>query len=174
MEVKGISQVVAQLRKYGKEVENDIADVTELVARGVEVNAKQLAPTNFGDLGQSIIATENKKTVWDISAGGLKAPYAPFVEFGTGRLVQVPSEWTELASQFKGKKIGLQSGGFLKSIKEWCKAKGIDENLAFVIMLKLLRVGQRPQPYMYPSYVKGRQDYLKKLKILLKIYGTVK
>ncbi len=173
MEIKGISQVVAQLRKYGKEVEEDIADVTELVARGIELNAKQLSPTNFGSLGQSILATEQNKTVWDISAGGIKAPYAAFVEFGTGTLVNVPSEWTEIAAQFKGKKVGLK-GDFLKHIKEWCNAKGIEEKYAFVIMLKLLRVGQRPQPYMYPSYIKGRQDYLKKLKLLLKKYGSTK
>jgi len=173
MEIKGISEVVAQLRKYGKEVEEDIAAVTQNVAQNVALDAKNLAPTNFGGLGQSIDAIEIKPTQWDISAGGIKAPYAPFVEFGTGTLVQVPSEWTEIAAQFKGKKIGLE-GGFLKHIKEWCKYKGIEEKYAFAIMLKLLRVGQRPQPYMYPSYVKGRKEYLKQLKLVLKKYGNTK
>jgi HK97 gp10 family phage protein len=174
MEVKGISQVVAQLRKYGKEVEEEIGAITQRVASEIELDAKNIAPTNFGSLGQSIISVEKSKTVWEISAGGLKAPYAPFVEFGTGTLVNVPTEWTEIAAQFKGKKIGLQDGDFLKSIKEWCKFKGIEEKYAFAIMLKLLRVGQRPQPYMYPSYVKGRKSYLLKLKTLLKRYGSTK
>jgi HK97 gp10 family phage protein len=173
MEIKGIEQVVAQLRKYGKEVETDIGAITQRVASEIALDAKNIAPTNFGSLGQSIVAVEQNKTVWDISAGGIKAPYAAFVEFGTGTLVKVPSEWTEIAAQFKGKKIGLE-GGFLKNIKEWCKYKGIPEEYAFAIMLKLLRVGQRPQPYMYPSYVKGRKSYLSKLKLLLKKYGSTK
>lgn len=171
--VKGISEVVSALRKYGKEAEEDIAGATQNAASLIALNAKNIAPTNFGALGQSIEALERSKTVWDISAGGIKAPYAPFVEFGTGRLVQVPSEWTEIAAQFKGKKIGLQDGKLLDNIKEWCKFKGIPEEYAFLIMLKLLRVGQRPQPYLYPSYIKGKKEYLKSLKTLLKRYGKL-
>jgi HK97 gp10 family phage protein len=173
MEIKGIEQVVAQLRKYGKEVETDIGAITARVASEIALDAKNIAPTNFGALGGSIMPIEQSKTVWVISAGGVKAPYAAFVEFGTGTLVKVPSEWTEIAAQFKGKKIGLE-GGFLKNIKEWCHFKGIPEEYAFAIMLKLLRVGQRPQPYMYPSYVKGRKSYLEKIKKLLKSYGSTK
>lgn len=140
--VKGISDVVASLRKYGKEVEEDIADITELTARGVELNAKNIVPTDFGKLGQSIQAIEKTKTMWDISAGGLIAPYAPYVEFGTGALVSVPTEWKEIAIKFKG--------------------KGIKQ------------VNLPARPYMYPSYVKGRKEYLKSLKTLLKRYGKLK
>lgn len=140
--VKGISEVVAQLRKYGKEVENDIAAVTELTARNIELNAKNIVPTDFGKLGQSIQAIENTKTKWDITAGGLIAPYAPYVEFGTGGLVSVPTEWKEIAIKFKG--------------------KGIKQ------------VNLPARPYMYPSYVKGRKEYLKSLKLVLKKYGKSK
>ena len=37
--------------------------------------------------------------------GGVIAPYAPFVEFGTGGLVNVPNELKDQAIKFKGKGI---------------------------------------------------------------------
>ncbi len=34
--------------------------------------------------------------------------------------------------------------------------------------MSILRKGQEPQPYLYPAFVKGRKQYLKDLKELLK------
>ncbi len=105
MEIKGLNSVLANIRKYGKEAEKDIEGVTELVARNIEKNAKQLAPANFGKLGQSIQAVKDNPLNWKVEAGGIIAPYAPFVEFGTGGLVNVPNELKDQAIKFKGKGI---------------------------------------------------------------------
>lgn len=105
MEIKGLNSVLANIRKYGKEAEKDIEGVTELVARNIEKNAKQLAPANFGKLGQSIQAIKDTPLNWKVEAGGVIAPYAPFVEFGTGGLVNVPNELKDQAIKFKGKGI---------------------------------------------------------------------
>ena len=116
MEIKGINEVIANLRKYGKEAEKDIAGVTEQMARKIESYAKQNAPVDLGKLGQSIQAVKDTDTSWTIEAGGVLAPYAPFVEFGTGGLVEVPNELKEQAIKFKGKgikKINLMARPFL-------------------------------------------------------------
>ena len=105
MQLKGTNEVIANLRKYGKEAEKDIEGVTALVARNIEGYAKSQAPANFGKLGQSIQAKKIDKHNWTIEAGGTIAPYAPFVEFGTGGLVEVPNELKEQAIKFKGKGI---------------------------------------------------------------------
>jgi HK97 gp10 family phage protein len=105
MEIKGLNTVLANIRKYGKEAEKDIEGVTELVARNIEKNAKNYAPANFGKLGQSIQAVKDTPLNWIIEAGGVIAPYAPFVEFGTGGLVDVPNELKDQAIKFKGKGI---------------------------------------------------------------------
>jgi HK97 gp10 family phage protein len=105
MEIKGLNSVLANIRKYGKEAEKDIEAVTELVARNIEKNAKNYAPANFGKLGQSIQAIKDTPLNWKIEAGGVIAPYAPFVEFGTGGLVNVPNELKDQAIKFKGKGI---------------------------------------------------------------------
>ena len=172
MAVRGINEAIAKIKRLGREAIMQMEAETELTAREIELKAKNLAPTNFGKLGQSIKAEKVTNLKWKIVAGGTLAPYAPFVEFGTGTLVQVPSEWTQIASEFKGKKIGLAGGNFLDVIKEWCRNKGIEEKYAFVIMLKLLKVGQKPQPYMYPAYVEGRKKYLERLKAIIRRYGS--
>jgi repressor of nif and glnA expression len=141
-EIKGVNSVIANLRKYGKEAEKDIQGVTELVARNIEKDAKSGVVANFGKLGQSIQAVKINDYNWAIEAGGVLAPYAPFVEFGTGGLVQVPNELKEIAIKFKGKGIR--------------------------------QVNLRARPYLYPALLRGRTQYLDKLKKVLDKYGKSK
>jgi HK97 gp10 family phage protein len=142
MQVKGINTVIADIRKYGKEAEKDIAGVTEQVARNIEKDAKSNVVANFGKLGQSIQAKKISELNWSIEAGGVLAPYAPFVEFGTGGLVQVPDELKEIAIKFKGKGIR--------------------------------QVNLPARPYLYPALLRGRAQYLEKLKKILEKYGKTK
>lgn len=140
--IKGINSVISEIKRYGKEAEKDIAGVTELTARNIEKYAKSVVPTNFGKLGQSIRAVKIDELNWSIEAGGVIAPYAPFVEFGTGGLVEVPDELKEQAIKFKG--------------------KGIKQ------------INLMPRPYLYPSLLRGRVEYLEKLKKVLSKYGNTK
>jgi HK97 gp10 family phage protein len=105
VEIKGLNIVIANLRKYGVEASKDIEAVTEQVARNIEKNAKLNAPADLGKLGQSIISVKADPTNWIVNAGGILAPYAPYIEFGTGGLVQVPNELKEIAIKYKGKGI---------------------------------------------------------------------
>ena len=100
--VKNINSVIAELRKYGKEAEQLIDGITEQSARKIEKDAKQFAPANFGKLGQSINAFKESKASWVVVAN---APYAAYVEFGTGGLVNVPTELKDIAITWKGKGI---------------------------------------------------------------------
>jgi len=142
MQAKGINSVISDIRKFGKEAEKDIEAVTEQVARNIEKYAKQTAPADLGKLGQSIKAVKEKPLLWNIEAGGILAPYAPFIEFGTGGLVDVPTELKEVAIKFKG--------------------KGIKQ------------INLRARPYLYPSLLKGRVEYIDKLKKVLDKYGKSK
>jgi HK97 gp10 family phage protein len=139
MEIKGLNTVLSNLRKYGQEAEKDIEAVTEQVARNIEKYAKQNAPTDLGKLGQSIQAVKDTPLNWNIEAGGVLAPYAPFVEFGTGGLVEVPTELQEQAIKFKGQGIK--------------------------------KINLRARPFLYPALLRGRAEYLDKLKKVLSKYG---
>lgn len=142
MEIKGLNSVLSNLRKYGKEAEKDIAGVTELTARKIESYAKNNAPVDTGKLGQSIQAVKENEFNWNIEAGGVLAPYAPFIEFGTGGLVEVPNELKEQALKFKG--------------------KGIKQ------------INLRARPFLYPALLRGRIEYVEKLKKVLEKYGKTK
>ena len=100
--IKNINSVISELRKYSKEAEQLIEGITEQSARKIEKDAKQYAPANFGKLGQSINAFKESSSNWVIVAG---APYAAYVEFGTGGLVNVPAELKDIAITWKGKGI---------------------------------------------------------------------
>lgn len=116
-EIKNINSVIANLRKYGKEAEQMIEGITKQSATNIEKYAKINAPANFGDLGQSIKAIEISKENWVIRADATNiAPYAAYVEFGTGGLVSVPTELKAIAITWKGKgikKINLRPRPYL-------------------------------------------------------------
>lgn len=162
--VKGLNKVLKQLKKFGVEAEKEIAGATSDAAQEIATNAKILAPKNFGDLSQQIRPQKVDELNYNVVAG---ASYSAYVEFGTGRKFRAPKELSALASEFKGKGGGFKDG--LQSIKDWCKAKGIEESAAYPIFISILNNGTRPQPFLYPSWKKGQKQYVKDLKNLLKL-----
>jgi len=142
VKITGLNSVLFDIRKFGAEAEKDIESVTEQTARNIEKYAKQSVPTDTGKLGQSIQAVKDTPLQWKIEAGGVIAPYGPFIEFGTGGLVEVPDELKDQAIKFIG--------------------KGIKQ------------INLRPRPYLYPALIRGRSEYLEKLKKVLSKYAKVK
>jgi HK97 gp10 family phage protein len=102
LEVKNIKNVEDALKKYGRKAVKGFAEVVfDEATRLVEV-AKLKAPVDFGTLRNSI----NWEKVDDLDYNvGTKIPYAPFMEFGTGGLVDIPRGWEGMAEPFKGKGI---------------------------------------------------------------------
>jgi HK97 gp10 family phage protein len=116
MAVRGINNAISQIRRLSQEAIQKMEDATEQTAREIELKAKTLAPTDLGKLGQSIRSEKVTAKKWKIVAGGLIAPYAPFVEFGTGGMVSVPEEWKEIAIKFKGagiKQVNLRARPYM-------------------------------------------------------------
>jgi len=161
--VKGVQGVISELRKFGKDADKMIDAETEAIAFQIEGDAKKLAPKNFGKLAQSISHSKPKPLQRKVTVNEL---YGAYMEFGTGTKVNVPSEFKEMANSFKGAKQGTFKQG-LEAIKVWCRAKGIDEKFAYPIFAKILGAGVNPQPFLYPSWIKGKKDYVKNLEKLL-------
>ena len=132
--VTGIEKTVKSFLKFEREGQQEFSKVTQLNARDIEGNAKGLVKKDFGKLGQSIAALEIDELNWKIV---VHAKYGPYVEFGTGKMVQVPQELVDMAIRFKG--------------------KGVRE------------VNLPARPYLYPSFVKGRNRYVKDLAQALEI-----
>jgi len=133
MAVKGLKNVLSNLKKFGSEAAVEIDIATMATALDIAKNAKTLARKDMGKLAQSIYEVKISESDYKVVVG---ASYGAYVEFGTGKKVQVPTELKEIAIQFKGagiKQINLQ-----------------------------------PRPFLYPAFVKGRKQYIKDLKKVLK------
>jgi len=165
--VKGINETIKELRKFGKDAEILIDAETEAIAFQIENDAKNLAPKNFGKLAQSISNSKVKMSNYKVTVNEKCGAY---MEFGTGKKVNIPSEFKDIANSFKNQKSGSFKDG-LEAIKIWCRAKGIDEKAAYPIFAKILGAGINPKPFLYPSWIKGKKDYLNNLSKLVKQFN---
>lgn len=163
-QIKGLNKVLKELKDLGVEGEKRIAIDTETNAREIEANAKINAPFNLGDLRQGIKALPIDDLNWKIQS---TAPYAAYLEFGTGENVKVPTELKDVAIKFKNNKKGSFKEGLI-AIKDWCKNKGIPEEAAYPIFIKIITQGISAKPYLYPAFVNGRKNYISDLKKSLK------
>jgi HK97 gp10 family phage protein len=119
--IKGIDETVKELRKFGKDIEKLIDAKTAEIAIEIEEDAKVLAPKNLGKLAQSIHVVKITDSNYKIVAG---VKYAPYVEFGTGGLVNVPKDWGTYPMRFKGrgiKQVNIRPQPYL--LPAWIKGK---------------------------------------------------
>lgn len=108
--VKGLNRAIAAMGKIPQESFEILDQVFEANAMEITTNAKSIAPLDLGKLRQSIgyykKEANGKTLAWAVGANTTgNAPYAPYVEFGTGTLVEVPKEMQDIAIKFKGKGI---------------------------------------------------------------------
>ena len=115
--LKGLKETLTSIRKFGDEVEKEIHIITGDTATQIELEAKQKASLDFGDLRQGIKAVELEKASFKVYTNyNGNAPYSAYVEFGTGTRVKVPEEMQEMAIKFIGKgvkEVNLQARPFL-------------------------------------------------------------
>ena len=113
-ELKGADKIIKKLSKISKQAYIDVDGATLNTASEIVKDAKILAPKDTGKLAQSIAYQKlGNEIAYRIYAG---AKYAPYMEFGTGGLVNVPTELKDLAIRFKGKgirKINLMPQPFM-------------------------------------------------------------
>jgi len=190
--VKGLAAVRRALRDLEAKTNKGVTKAVQTAVVEGHGGAVDLAPVNMGKLRQSIFfEVKQAKGRWGVVEGiiGANELYAPFVEFGTGAKVQVPGEFQELASKFKGKGGG-NFDEMLESIIDWVKAKGItgvysiktqrrasrrgvdegaeDRRVAFLIAMSILKKGIRPQPFLYPGYLKAKVVLIREIEQLVK------
>jgi HK97 gp10 family phage protein len=153
--VTGVKELVLSYKKAGKDIEKQCAYIVSANALQGRNEAVRNAPIAFGKLRQSIgIEVSYDKLEQSVVAN---ADYAPYIEFGTGGKVSVPSEWSQLANNFRGQ--NFSNDDILQRLREWCRLKGINEKYAYPIMVTIFREGMRPQPFMYPAWQKVKKQF---------------
>jgi HK97 gp10 family phage protein len=113
-QIKGLDKTIADLNKFSDKVKDTLSLVMEATAYEMEDFATKecervIGKTKFrkltGKLIQSIDVIVVNDMNYIVESGGGLAPYAPYVEFGTGGLVSVPKEFDEQARRALGKGI---------------------------------------------------------------------
>ena len=165
LKITGQKELLKKLAAFGEEAERKISLTTFGTAGQIADDATQAAPANNGDLRQSINLNPNApgKLFYEVN---VNAPYAGFVEFGTGTKVSVPAEMEDIARGFQYGKKGKFSD-MIESLKEWCRKKGIPEQAVWPIAMNILKYGLEPKPFLYPAYRKGVAGYDRALEKLL-------
>jgi len=166
--LSGMKELEGKLDNLTIALKEGVSDEINASALKIQSDAKKLAPVNFGQLRNSIALTKESELTYTVSAN---ASYSAYVEFGTGPQVNVPADFQAYAQQFKGK-----SGGSFRDMVEalalWVKAKGIgngknQKGLAYIIALKILRKGLRPQPFLIPAYEQEKPKLIQNINNLL-------
>jgi len=132
--IEGLNELLTTLKEYPKEVQEEVKEEIDAFALDVVKKAKTRAAVDVGGLNSSI---QYRSQEGLIVAAKL---YAPFVEFGTGDLVDVPAGLEDYAIQFKGRgirKVNLKARPFFFNSFFEEKPKLLDR------LKKLLNAGPR-------------------------------
>lgn len=181
-----------QLKNIPKVAKNELFAEFGDFARLTEVQAKQLAPTDTGDMKGKIKGQAFIKGDLVVAEISVNSDYAAYVEFGTRKFAaqyvsSLPNDWQTFAAQYKGKAGGTIEE-LLFNIVQWVKSKGFaayttkggnksksknsqqaEESAAYIIARNILINGIKAQPYLYPAVMdqqKVLMDNLQKLKLV--------
>ena len=115
--IKGLTNVLKDLEKFGDEARVEVHGITVNNATKIAREAQSRAPVDLGKLKQGIRAVELGESDFKIMTNATGyAPYSAYIEFGTGKSVQVPSELKEIAIMFKGnnsREVNIQPQPYL-------------------------------------------------------------
>lgn len=177
VQLKGFRELKALVKSSEKGLHNAVSGEIEDGAKKWVGYAKRDAPKNLGRLAGAIGYAKSGNLSFDVFVA---VKYAAYMEFGTkGNYQPIPGT-EEIAAQAKGKGTG-SIDEFFDSILEWVRLKGIGGagkngkytgnvqkkrfdafDVAFRIMMSILKHGVKPHPYffkqmniVYPDIVKN-------------------
>jgi hypothetical protein len=169
VKLSGFKEYRQKLRRAPERIRQLIDAEVEDAARDWAERAVNSAPADEGFLRNGIDAIKNGKN-WEVIS---RAAYSAYMEWGTGSLVEIPAEYSNYAQTFRGKTEGTFEQ-MLASLVGWVKRKGIESdptqivNIAFLIALKILRVGVRPHPFFFIHKAAIQIKLLARLKMIFK------
>ena len=170
LQVKGLDKLIKDFEKLPNEIQDGLDRSLNAGANNWANGAVRDAPVYDGKLRGSI-RSERKGYLW--YAVSANVFYAAYVEFGTKKKVQVPSDLQAIAAEFKGGRGGGSFQDLLKNIERWVKKQGIAgiynvksrklsqskaskaaiKSAAFLIARSIAKNGISPHPYFFKQKV---------------------
>ena len=105
-----ISKTLSQISAFGHDAERLAVAVTNSTTEDMVTAAQLRVPVNINQLRLSIGKT-TARVGYNKSFFFANAPYAAYVEFGTGSGVRIPNGFSDMAAPFKGKGIRRRDFG---------------------------------------------------------------
>jgi hypothetical protein len=98
--IKGVKSVTARFQRLSKQADLQVKSSVRRNADQIFAEAISAVPVKFGDLrGSGNVNTQNPY-LGIVAFGGSPAPYAPYVEFGTGENAVIPAGFSKFAMEF--------------------------------------------------------------------------
>lgn len=159
--LSGFREFQGKLKGLPKEIMEEVDREVQDAAEQWEHLAKSDAPKDQGALAGGI-STKKIPGGWEIFSN---QEYSAFIEWGTRGKAKVPSSLAAYAAQFKGAAGGKNAK---EMIFEWCRRKGIDPSLWFVIYRSIMIKGINPQPFFFIQRPTVERTLIQNVKVVLK------
>lgn len=137
--VKGLASLRRKLGILTEEEHRAAAIEVKRSLVTIESGAKQRVKVDQGELRNSITHQTSSRGL--SGRAGTNKVHGPPTEFGRRPGVMPPVE----------------------PIRRWAKRKGIDEDAAFPIALKIAREGTPPAPFLFPAFEEERPRFIRRL-----------
>jgi len=98
--IKGVKSVVSKLNNISKQAELQVKSSIQRNTDQIFAQALQNVAIQDNHLRSSGRTNTQNPFVGTVTFGGPGAPYAPYVEFGTGIYVEVPAGYEKFAMQY--------------------------------------------------------------------------
>lgn len=154
IEVKGLKELKKKFGRIPQNVTEEVDGVMSIAANDYVNKAVADAPVDQGILKNEISSFKEKELTYVVVSG---AEWSAFIEFGTRSRVQIPSDLTAYAAQFKNAKIS--SGDAKQRIFDWCKRVGLPEKAWYSVFINVMTIGIYPHPFFF----KHRDEVYKQL-----------
>lgn len=181
--IDGVSEALEGVKRFTQRLQKEIDLELHDAANNMVNGAVADAPTDQGFLKNNITFKKVSDMNYEVVS---QAFYSPYLEFGTRTYAKVPAGLEKVAAKYRGKAIG--QGGLdelFLAIIDWVKRKGLtgrysvktkkrlggkndqlaeDFDVAYPIVIIILRKGIKPHPFFYKQLDKEKPGLLKRLK----------
>lgn len=180
VKVKGLDKLLVDINNLPKKIQAEVDYEMSQSATTIALRAAEKVPVDEGRLKGAIKEDISQPLTKYVT---VNLDYAPFIEFGTKKKVQIPSGLESYAAQFKKKMPGTFEL-LVDRLTDWVRRKGIagiystktkkrlgnylnkaiqDRQVARQIAIRIAKNGIKAQPFLFPAFFDEEPRLIKRL-----------
>lgn len=195
LELRNFDELKRRFSAIEKKIVEDINSILNVGAEDIATAAKTLVRVDEGGLRQSISADNSRLLEKHITVNAVYAAFVEFGtgQYAAQYVATLPENWQQFALQFKGK-TGGSLDQFLLILVDWVHRHSLhpdnaltgtfsvkskrrtggksqqllqDYEVAYAIMLKILKYGVAPHPFLFPAFEHYRPIIIENINTVL-------